>query len=70
MTTQQRIDSLVSYMQMKIIDKDWHAVSDAANDIRELEVALRYENLMQTEQQQRMPQTDIDMLNDLFKNKW
>lgn len=32
---------LVNYMKLKIIESDWHAVSDAANDLRVLE-AIHY----------------------------
>lgn len=27
----------IAYLQMKVAEADWHAVSDAANDLRELE---------------------------------
>lgn len=30
-------DVLIAYMQMKISHGDWHAVADAAMDLRELE---------------------------------
>lgn len=33
--------ALVTYMQAKIAEKDWHAVSDAANDLREIEAEER-----------------------------
>ena len=36
MTPQEQYDILVKYCEMKMIQKDWHGVSDAANDIREL----------------------------------
>lgn len=37
---------LVLYIQSKLAAEDWHAVSDAANDIRELEAQLEIlENL-------------------------
>lgn len=32
-----RIQALIDYLLMKVEDKDWHAVSDAANDLRVLE---------------------------------
>lgn len=35
---QYHINVLITYIQSKIELKDWHAVSDAANDIRELEM--------------------------------
>ena len=31
------IDQMVSYMKLKIDQKDWHAVADASMDIREME---------------------------------
>jgi len=34
---ESEMDSIIGYMQKKIISRDWHAVSDAANDLRELE---------------------------------
>jgi outer membrane protein assembly factor BamD (BamD/ComL family) len=36
MTAKERYEILVAYCKMKIESRDWHAVSDAANDIREL----------------------------------
>jgi len=33
----EQIDTLVDYINLKIKQRDWHAVSDAANDIRELQ---------------------------------
>lgn len=39
---QARIDSLVSYMQTKIEAKDWHAVADAAMDIRDAEAVVEF----------------------------
>jgi hypothetical protein len=27
----------VDYLLLKVVEKDWHGVSDAANDLRELE---------------------------------
>lgn len=41
MATESRIDNLVNYMQMKIKERDWHAVCDAANDIREMEERIK-----------------------------
>lgn len=34
------IDTLVTYMRSKIAIRDWHAVADAAMDIRELEAKI------------------------------
>lgn len=38
---EKQISILVEYMQNKIILADWHAVADAAMDIRELEAKIR-----------------------------
>lgn len=42
---ENEIETLVEYIRLKITQEDWHAVSDAANDIRELE-ALRSSGLI------------------------
>jgi hypothetical protein len=34
------IEVMIAYMQLKIRQRDWHGVSDAANDIREMEAHL------------------------------
>ncbi len=39
---EHRKQLLVEYCQMKLDVGDWHGVSDAANDLRELEVELRW----------------------------
>lgn len=31
----------IQYMHLKIKEEDWHAVSDAANDLRELEILIK-----------------------------
>lgn len=36
-----RIGLMVEYLQMKVRERDWHGVADAAMDLRELEAALR-----------------------------
>lgn len=36
MTFQERRDLYVAYLKMKTWEEDWHGVSDAANDLREL----------------------------------
>lgn len=42
----QQVSSLISYMRVKIDQGDWHAVADAAMDIRELEAKIKvYEEL-------------------------
>lgn len=46
--TQRRADLqhskriLIAYLNSKITLQDWHAVSDAANDLREIEVEIRF----------------------------
>lgn len=37
---------LIAYMQMKIKHKDWHAVADAAMDLRELVYAIKLNELV------------------------
>jgi hypothetical protein len=32
---------LIAYLEMKIEMQDWHAVSDAANDLREIDLQLK-----------------------------
>lgn len=38
--SQELIDenAMIEYLQLKIRRKDWHAVSDAANDLREMQI--------------------------------
>jgi len=36
-TSQTDIDVMVAYLLLKVKQRDWHGVSDAANDIREME---------------------------------
>jgi hypothetical protein len=33
--------ALVMYLQHKVLVEDWHGVSDAANDLREVDAHLR-----------------------------
>lgn len=37
MTPAAQHAALVAYLRMKVEQRDWHGVSDAANDLRELE---------------------------------
>lgn len=37
MPKEQMIETLVAYLKLKVEQRDWHGVSDAANDIRVLE---------------------------------
>lgn len=41
MNYNERHAAIVQYMQAKIAEKDWHGVSDAANDLREMEAEQR-----------------------------
>lgn len=43
-TIDQRRKVLIEYAKMKIEERDWHALSDVANDLRELEIECRYSN--------------------------
>ena len=36
-TPQTDIDVMVAYLLLKVKQRDWHGVADAANDIREME---------------------------------
>lgn len=35
---------MIAYLRMKVAEKDWHAVADAAMDLRELEVRIKLES--------------------------
>jgi hypothetical protein len=37
MTYQEQREMLITYLKLKTFQEDWHGVSDAANDLRELE---------------------------------
>lgn len=37
MSIEQQRDILIRYLYVKAEQRDWHGVSDAANDLRELE---------------------------------
>ena len=39
-TPQTDIDVMVAYLLLKVKQRDWHGVADAANDIREMEAYL------------------------------
>lgn len=40
MTLQEQRDALIEYMKAKLEQEDWHGVSDAANDLRVLDVQI------------------------------
>jgi len=37
MTKAEKIETLITYLKVKLEERDWHAISDCANDIRVLE---------------------------------
>lgn len=39
MTFNEKRKTLIEYLLMKVEQSDWHGVSDAANDLRDLESA-------------------------------
>lgn len=51
--SENKIETLVDYIQSKIEEKDWHAVSDAANDIREIEERIRIYKILRQEERSR-----------------
>lgn len=42
MTLQERKDFMIVYLKLKIEEQDWHGVADAAMDLREIEVELKF----------------------------
>lgn len=38
----KRRATLIAYLLMKVEEEDWHGASDAANDLRELDVVIRF----------------------------
>lgn len=43
MSVFDRKDILIKYLLMKVEVEDWHAVADAAMDLREIEIHIRGE---------------------------
>lgn len=43
MSLELQIEKMIAYLLMKVEQRDWHGVSDAANDLRVLEEALKHE---------------------------
>lgn len=41
MTLSEQKKLMIEYMKLKMAEEDWHGVCDAANDLRELEVAIK-----------------------------
>ena len=39
MSPKERWNVYLNYLKMKVDERDWHGVSDAANDMRDLEAA-------------------------------
>lgn len=52
-----RREALVNYMRSCVESEDWHAVSDAANDLRELDAAADMARHLRAPK----PRTDIDL---------
>ena len=48
-------ESLISYMFSKIESEDWHAVQDAASDIREIEARIEVYELYGRERAAMVP---------------
>lgn len=48
MTYEERRTVLIAYLKMKTFQCDWHGVSDAANDLREMEAAEIAKQELQT----------------------
>lgn len=46
---QEQRTKLIEYMKMKIDQQDWHGVSDAANDLRDLDSEWKGRNDLQLE---------------------
>ena len=44
MTLKADKELLIKYLVMKVSEEDWHGVADAAMDLRELEVAIKWAN--------------------------
>jgi hypothetical protein len=42
-------DILIQYLLMKVQYEDWHGVSDAANDLRELDAITAYQRDSRTQ---------------------
>lgn len=40
MNLEERRERLVAYLELKVLERDWHGVSDAANDLRVLEAQI------------------------------
>lgn len=41
MTLEEQHATLIRYLEAKLAARDWHGVSDAANDLRELEATMK-----------------------------
>lgn len=41
-------ESLIIYLNSKVIAQDWHAVQDAASDIREIEAQIKLLSKLKT----------------------
>lgn len=63
MSPKEKREKLVAYLLLKVEEADWHGVSDAANDLRELEIwnkALEGQKPFLVEHGIKVSETEID----------
>lgn len=53
MTPEETKKILIDVLRLKTLQEDWHGVSDAANDLREVEVAIRLNLQVQIKDERR-----------------
>lgn len=56
---QEQKKQLISYLLSKVKAEDWHAVQDAASDIREIEARLEVYELYGREKAAQVPREEI-----------
>jgi|SRR5665213_2733239 len=65
MTLSEKKSTLIGYLKMKTIQEDWHGVSDAANDLREIEVMINlsgsYKEILEPTPSQAAPPVEVDI---------
>ena len=61
MNLQQKKLTLIEYLKMKVSEGDWHGVSDAANDLREIEVALKLGSRVMAENYPVKPDKEVPL---------
>jgi hypothetical protein len=53
--TEQKIQAMLAYMQLKIKQRDFHAIADAAMDIREMEERIKvYKELLNVDKDMQL----------------